>query len=571
MSASMEGDRQHLDATADREVVFCHSCSFEWYNQDHGLQCPRCHSEITEVINPSEDPRNLAQPIPPYHPTSMPGFQTYASHGHGQNDDSDPEEADIEEHLGSYNSPFHPAGRAGGSAARHWGFDPHGAHTDSNPPGHDHFHHHAHTHEPSNNTPVDPVLQRFADMLQGFGPPTRSRGSPMPLFPGNSHAVQRTTFTSRTSSGGTASVTIFRGPAPGFRRPNPEASDPFHSFFHDALQDMDDPPGTQGPGNNEQGAPFGFAQSLQEILNLFNPSNAAIGDAVYSQEALDRIITNLMEQNPQSNAAPPASDEALQKLDRRPFTKDMLGEDGKAECAICLDDFEEGQTAAFLPCKHWFHEPCVVLWLKEHNTCPVCRTPMESRGSRTAGGTGAGNSDSRQRPSAGDGHGAQSSEDQPDHSAPTPQLQPESGSWGGNTWHSPGARFTFYRVETPRAPERPSTLSRPPSHSQTPLNQIIRGISSSQREQRNRDRQAAAEQSYDTSRFQQRRTSLSPTAPRAYDPAELRSRVRQRSPSSSERRRTPPEREDSNSQSSGGAFGWLRDRFGGSSREGRGS
>ena len=334
---------------------------------------------------------------------------------------------------------------------------------------------------------------------------------------------------------------------------------------------MDYLPGPPGHANHEDGAPAGFAQNLQDILNLFSPSNAAVGDAVYSQEALDRIITNLMEQNPQSNAAPPASDEALNNLDRRPVTKDLLGDDGQSECAICIDDFASGQTAVFLPCKHWFHEQCVVLWLKEHNTCPVCRTPIETRASRNAGSSGAGNSGLTGQPSAGNDSGAQASQDNPDPSAPAQHPNPQAGAWGGNTWHSPGARFTFYRVETPRAPDRPATLSRPPSHSQTPLNHIIRGISSSQREQRNRDRQAATQQSYDTSRFQQRRTSLSPTAPRTYDPAELRSRVRQRSPSSSERRRTPPERDEGNTQSSGGAFGWLRDRFGGSSREGRGS
>lgn len=51
MSASRPADgQQHLDATAGREVVFCHACSFEWYCDEQGLECPRCHSEITEVV-----------------------------------------------------------------------------------------------------------------------------------------------------------------------------------------------------------------------------------------------------------------------------------------------------------------------------------------------------------------------------------------------------------------------------------------------------------------------------------------------------------------------------------------
>jgi hypothetical protein len=327
---------------------------------------------------------------------------------------------------------------------------------------------------------------------------------------------------------------------------------------------------------------MGFAESLQEILNLFNPANAAMGDAVYSQEALDRIITNLMEQNPQSNAAPPASERALEHLERKKVTKELLGEDDTVDCTICLDSFEEGQTATFLPCKHWFHDECVMLWLKEHNTCPVCRTPIETRDQRNANQGGNGNdngSGGSGNPSPSDGQaGADSTQDPPDPSAPDANPNPNNGFMGGpfapyaTRHHGPEARVLFYRFGTGPQPTRPTSLSRPPSQSQTPLNQVMRDISSSQREmQRTRDREATAEQTYDTSRFQQRRTSLSPTAPRAYTAAELGARMRQRSPSSSERRRTPPESENSSRTSSSGPFGWLRDRLGGSQREGRGS
>jgi Zn finger protein HypA/HybF involved in hydrogenase expression len=40
----------HLDANADREVVYCHACSNEWYRDGHGLICPDCHSEVTEIV-----------------------------------------------------------------------------------------------------------------------------------------------------------------------------------------------------------------------------------------------------------------------------------------------------------------------------------------------------------------------------------------------------------------------------------------------------------------------------------------------------------------------------------------
>lgn len=49
--ASREGHDGHLDATSDREVVFCHACSYEWYRDSHGLMCPHCESEITEIVS----------------------------------------------------------------------------------------------------------------------------------------------------------------------------------------------------------------------------------------------------------------------------------------------------------------------------------------------------------------------------------------------------------------------------------------------------------------------------------------------------------------------------------------
>ncbi|GME42725.1 Zinc finger RING-type protein [Neofusicoccum parvum] len=39
-------------------MVFCHQCENEWYRDEHGLTCPDCHSEFTEIIEPDHDPRD---------------------------------------------------------------------------------------------------------------------------------------------------------------------------------------------------------------------------------------------------------------------------------------------------------------------------------------------------------------------------------------------------------------------------------------------------------------------------------------------------------------------------------
>ncbi|TKY72578.1 RING-H2 finger protein ATL2 [Spatholobus suberectus] len=48
------------------------------------------------------------------------------------------------------------------------------------------------------------------------------------------------------------------------------------------------------------------------------------------------------------------------------------------ECAVCLSEFEPGETGRVLPkCKHSFHTECIDMWFHSHDTCPLCRAPVE--------------------------------------------------------------------------------------------------------------------------------------------------------------------------------------------------
>jgi hypothetical protein len=42
-------------------------------------------------------------------------------------------------------------------------------------------------------------------------------------------------------------------------------------------------------------------------------------------------------------------------------------------CTVCQDNLSIGTKAMFLPCGHTFHPDCILPWLKDHNTCPICR------------------------------------------------------------------------------------------------------------------------------------------------------------------------------------------------------
>ncbi|KAI9706972.1 MAG: hypothetical protein M1820_004559 [Bogoriella megaspora] len=113
---------------------------------------------------------------------------------------------------------------------------------------------------------------------------------------------------------------------------------------------------------------------LQMLLtSLLGPPGGIHGDAVYSQEAFDRVMSQLMEQHSTGTAPGPASAEAIGALPQKKVDKAMLDDQGKAECSICMDEVTLDDTVRVLPCKHWFHPDCIEAWLKEHDTCPHCR------------------------------------------------------------------------------------------------------------------------------------------------------------------------------------------------------
>ncbi|KAJ4770054.1 hypothetical protein LUZ62_054311 [Rhynchospora pubera] len=79
---------------------------------------------------------------------------------------------------------------------------------------------------------------------------------------------------------------------------------------------------------------------------------------------------------------PPRTNLAYNSFIDAPVTY-VYQKDGKAEeneCVVCLGQFQQGEMVARLQfCSHLFHENCINPWLRQHKTCPICRSRVDQK------------------------------------------------------------------------------------------------------------------------------------------------------------------------------------------------
>ncbi|CAL5205973.1 unnamed protein product [Lathyrus oleraceus] len=151
------------------------------------------------------------------------------------------------------------------------------------------------------------------------------------------------------------------------------------------VQDLDDmvhgsPPDFHGVDSDEElGQRFSRQGGIEALLN------GTPGVGVTRDNSGDYFIgpgvTELFEQLSANDqrGPPPASRSSIAAIPTVKIASKHLQSD--PSCPVCQDDFELGSEAKQMPCKHMFHSDCIVPWLVQHNTCPVCRQELPPQGS----------------------------------------------------------------------------------------------------------------------------------------------------------------------------------------------
>ncbi|XP_008796177.1 probable E3 ubiquitin-protein ligase RHC1A [Phoenix dactylifera] len=96
-------------------------------------------------------------------------------------------------------------------------------------------------------------------------------------------------------------------------------------------------------------------------------------------------LEDLIEQLAQNDrhGPPPASQSAINAMPTLKINQRHLH--GDSHCPVCKEEFKLGTEAREMPCKHIYHSDCIIPWLEQHNSCPVCRheLPPQNSGSYT--------------------------------------------------------------------------------------------------------------------------------------------------------------------------------------------
>ncbi|XP_067370726.1 E3 ubiquitin-protein ligase RNF126-like [Channa argus] len=151
--------------------------------------------------------------------------------------------------------------------------------------------------------------------------------------------------------------------------------------------------GSRRQGARHEGVPT-LEGIIQQLVNgIIAPTampNIGVGpwgvlhsnpmDYAWGANGLDAIITQLLNQF-ENTGPPPADRDKIKSLPTVRISDEHVA--SGLECPVCKEDYSVGENVRQLPCNHMFHNDCIVPWLEQHDTCPVCRKSLSGENTAT--------------------------------------------------------------------------------------------------------------------------------------------------------------------------------------------
>ena len=125
-----------------------------------------------------------------------------------------------------------------------------------------------------------------------------------------------------------------------------------------------------GPNNHNIFISRNFNNNYTPILGFLSNHN--------NDTQFERLLNIIMSFDSIHKGNPPASERAINNLKKIVINENNIKNFNEETCNVCLEIYKEGQISIKLDCGHYFHENCIIQWLKMRNTCPVCRHELES-------------------------------------------------------------------------------------------------------------------------------------------------------------------------------------------------
>eukprot|EP00036_Acanthoecidae_sp_10tr_P000374 CAMPEP_0182932502 /NCGR_PEP_ID=MMETSP0105_2-20130417/31484_1 /TAXON_ID=81532 ORGANISM="Acanthoeca-like sp., Strain 10tr" /NCGR_SAMPLE_ID=MMETSP0105_2 /ASSEMBLY_ACC=CAM_ASM_000205 /LENGTH=212 /DNA_ID=CAMNT_0025071107 /DNA_START=65 /DNA_END=699 /DNA_ORIENTATION=- len=130
-----------------------------------------------------------------------------------------------------------------------------------------------------------------------------------------------------------------------------------------------------------QVADVGEAGDVGPLLEMLHNLPHAAGGGYGGQPAGDfaddarfeELLQQFLDDDDSQKRAPPASEAVIGKLMASAIKMSETEMAAGTPCSVCQSKIAPDATVLLLQCGHPYHPDCLLPWLKQTSTCPVCR------------------------------------------------------------------------------------------------------------------------------------------------------------------------------------------------------